>query len=115
VPTIGRDGTVYVTFQNSQNKSLWEPGEKYDDQYLLVKSTMGGASWSRPTFIVGIEDGSRDYPINVNDRQTLTGYQVRVNSAGTIVVDPRAGAVSDDLYVAFSDNRNGTHTIRPPR
>ena len=79
-----------------------------------MKSTTGGASWSRPTFIVGMEDGSRDYPINVNDRQTLTGYQVRVNSAGNIVVDPRAGATGDDLYVVFSDNRNGTHDSDAP-
>lgn len=89
MPTIGRDGTVYVTFQNSRNKSLWEPGEKYDDQYLLVKSTTRGSSWSRPTFIVGMEDGSRDYPINVNDRQTLTGYQMRVNSAPVVPVGRR--------------------------
>ena len=114
VPTIGRDGTVYVAFENGQNTSLWEPGDQFEDQYLLVKSTNGGRTWSAPTFIVGMEDGTRDYPLNVNDRQTLSGYQLRVNSAGNIVVDPRAGAFSNDLYVVFSDNRNGTHDSDSP-
>ena len=71
-----------MAFQNEQNTALWEPGEVFDDQYLLVKSTNGGATWSSPTFIVGLEDGSRDYPLNVDGRQTLTGYQVRVWSVG---------------------------------
>jgi hypothetical protein len=105
VPTVAPDGTVYVAFQNSQNESLWEPGEVFDDQYLLVKSTDGGKHWSDPTFVVGLEDGSNDYPINVDGRQTLTGYQVRVNSAGNIVASPKTGT----LYLTFSDNRNGIH------
>jgi len=57
-----------------------------------------------------MEDGSADYPINVNDRQTLTGYQVRVNSAGNIVASPTDGK----LYLVFSDNRNGTHDSPTP-
>jgi hypothetical protein len=111
VGTIGPDGTVYVAFENDQNESLWEDGEQFDDQYLLVKSTDGGASWSSPTFIVGLEDGSRDYPLNVDDRQTLSGYQVRVNSAGNIVADPTSNG---RLYLTFSDNRNGTHDSDTP-
>jgi hypothetical protein len=109
VPTIGPDGTVYVAFENEQNEALWEPDELFDDQYLLVKSTNGGASWTSPTFVVGLEDGSADYPINVSGRQTLTGYQVRVNSAGNIVAGPNGR-----LYLVFSDNRNGTHDSPNP-
>jgi len=110
VPTVAPDGTVYVAFQNEQNQSLWESGESADDQYLLVKSTNGGQTWSNPSFVVGLEDGSADYPRNVNDRQTLTGYQVRVNSAGNIVSSPTNG----NLYLVFSDNRNGTHDTANP-
>jgi hypothetical protein len=44
VPTVAPDGTIYVAFENEQNEALWEPGEFFDDQYLLVKSTDGGAS-----------------------------------------------------------------------
>jgi hypothetical protein len=109
VPTVGPDGKLYVAFQNSQNESLWETGEVFDDQYLLVKSTNGGDKWSHPTFVTGLEDGSNDYPINVDGRQTLTGYQVRVNSAGNIV----AGA-NGTLYLTFSDNRNGIHDVANP-
>jgi hypothetical protein len=111
VPTIGRDGTVYVAFMNSQNQRLWEPGEDFEDQYLLVKSNDGGKSWSKPSFVVGLEDGSRDYPINVDGRQTLTRYQVRVWGAGNIVASP---IDSDRLYLTFSDNRNGAHDVDHP-
>lgn len=104
VPTVGPDGTVYVAFENEQNQALWESDDFFDDQYLLVKSANGGRTWSSPMFVVGLEDGSADYPINVNGRQTLTGYQVRVNSAGNIVASPTDGT----LYLVFSDNRNGT-------
>jgi hypothetical protein len=60
--------------------------------------------------VVGLEDGSRDYPINVDGRQTLTGYQVRVNSVGNLVASP----IDGKLYVSFSDNRNGTHDSATP-
>jgi hypothetical protein len=111
VPTVGPDGTVYVAFQNDQNEALWEPGEVFDNQYLLVKSIDGGETWSSPTFVVGLEDGSRDYPINVNGRQTLSGYQLRVNSAGNIDASPLAAGT---LYLTFSDNRNGVHDSDNP-
>lgn len=110
LPTVGPDGSVYVAFQNEQNLSLWEPGGFFDDQYLLVKSTNGGQTWSSPSFVVGLEDGSNDYPLNVSNRQTLSGYQVRVNSAGNIVASPTDGR----LYLVFSDNRNGIHNSPAP-
>jgi hypothetical protein len=110
VPTVGPDGTVYVAFQNSQNESLWEAGDVGENQYLVVKSTDGGSSWSRPSFVVGLEDGSFDYPVNVDGRQTLTGYQIRVSSAGNIVAHPRTG----QLFLVFSDNRDGVHDSAHP-
>jgi hypothetical protein len=113
VPTVAPDGTVYVAFENEQNTALWEPDEMFEDQYLLVKSTDGGAHWSAPSFVMGLEDGSRDYPINVNGRQTMTGYQLRTNSAGNIIASPRASE-NGTLYLAFSDNRNGTHDVDNP-
>jgi hypothetical protein len=110
VSTVAPDGTVYVAFMNSQNQALWEPGEQFDDQYLVVKSTNGGASWSTPAFAAGLEDGSRDYPINVDGRQTLTGYQVRVWGAGNIVASP----IDGKLYLVYSDNSHGVHDSANP-
>jgi hypothetical protein len=109
-PTVSPDGTVRVAFINEQNASLQESGETAEDQYLFVKSTNGGASWSSPRFIVGMEDGSRDYPLNVDDRQTLTGYQLRVWGVGNMVASPLDGT----LYLVFSDNRNGVHNAAHP-
>jgi hypothetical protein len=88
VITTSPDGTVYVAFMNSQNEAIWEPGEEFEDQYRVVRSSNGGRTWSSPRFVVSMEDGSRDYPINVDGRQTLTGYQVRVWGAGNIVASP---------------------------
>jgi hypothetical protein len=110
VPTVAPDGTVYVAFENEQNEALWESDHEFDDQYLVVRSSDGGETWSAPSFVTGLEDGFRDYPFNVNGRQTLTNYQVRVNSAGNIVADPNTGT----LYLVFSDNRNGTHDTASP-
>jgi hypothetical protein len=110
VPTVAPNGTVYVAFQNEQNKSLWESATEFDNQYLVVKSTDGGATWSAPSFVVGLEDGFRDYPLNATGRQTLSGYQLRVNSAGNIVASP----IDGKLYLVFADNRAGTHDSDSP-
>ena len=108
--TVAPNGTVYVAFMNSQNQALWEPGENSDDQYLVVKSKNGGEDWSKPAFAAGLEDGSRDYPINVDGRQTLTGYQVRVWGAGNIVASP----IDGKLYLVYSDNSHGVHDSDHP-
>jgi hypothetical protein len=105
VPTVGPDGSLYVAFENGQNRRLWERRDQIEDQYMVVKSTNGGRTFSNPRFVAGLEDGTRDYPLNADGRQTLTGFQMRVNSAGNIVADPNTGA----LYLVFSDNRAGRH------
>jgi hypothetical protein len=117
VPTVAPDGSVYVAFQNEQNSRIAEQGERCgidvlrcESQYLVVKSTDGGESWSDPAFVVGLEDSARDYPLNVEGRRTLSGYQIRVNSAGNIVADPSSGK----LYLVFSDNRAGRHDVANP-
>jgi hypothetical protein len=103
VPVVLPNGNVVVAFENDQNEALWETGDQFDDQYLVVRSTNGGATWSSPVQAAALEDGALDYPINVNGRQTLTGYQLRVNSAGNIAVSS-----SGKLAIVFSDNRAGT-------
>jgi hypothetical protein len=105
VPTVGPDGTVHVVFWNEQNEASWEPGEVFEEQIMVVKSTDGGNSFLPPIPVEDMESGSLDYPTNVNDRRTLTGYQVRVNARGNIVAHPETGA----LYVVFADNRAGQH------
>jgi hypothetical protein len=112
VPTVMPDGTVYVAYINDQNMALWESGEQFDDQYLMVESEDGGVTWSEPEFIVGIEDGSRDYPINVNGRQTLTNQQMRVPTTEGFVADP---TLNGRLYLVFQDNRNGVHDSANPK
>ena len=111
VPTVAPDGTVYVSFINDQNMALWESGEVFDDQYLVVRSTDGGQTWSTPTMIAGLEDGSRDFPRNVDGRQTLTNYQLRAPITGNLVADPTHNG---RLYFAFFDNRNGVHDVASP-
>jgi hypothetical protein len=95
---------------NSQHQAAWEPGEQGESQYLVVKSTNGGASFTNPQHVVDLEDGDRDYPLNVDGRQTLSGLQVRVWGAGTLAVDPASGR----LYLSYSDNSLGVHDVSNP-
>jgi hypothetical protein len=109
-PVVGPDGTLYVAFENQEHTQT--VGD-FRNQYLVVRSTDGGSTFSSPVSAVfPIFDGTDDYPINVNGRQTLTNSQFRVNSAGNLAVDPTSGpSVSGTrLYIAFSDNRNGQLT-----
>lgn len=100
-PVVAGDGTLFVAFVNDQAIN----DGNFRDQYLVVKSVDGGASWSAPVRASDIiHDGVNDYPINVNGRQTLSNSQFRVNSAGNLSIDAAAGT----LFVTWSDNRDGT-------
>jgi hypothetical protein len=112
VPSVAPDGTVYVTFINEQNTSLWEAPNEFDQQYLMVSSSNGGTTWSDPSFVVGMEDGKDDYPINGDGRQTLTHYQLRAPQTQGFVADPTKNG---RLYLVFSDNRNGLHDSPDPQ
>src|SRR6266545_4217295 len=109
-PRVGPGGVLHVAFQNGQHEAAWEPGEQFESQYLVVTSRDGGATFSDPVHVVDQEDGSRDFPLNVDGRQTLTGLQVRVPTGGTMAVDPSTGR----LYLTFTDNRAGIHDIAEP-
>jgi hypothetical protein len=100
-PVVTSDGTIFVAFENEQAIN----DGQFRNQYLVVKSTDGGATWSVPVRASDIiHDGADDYPINIVGRQTLSNSQFRVNSAGNLAVDASSGA----LVVTWSDNRNGT-------
>lgn len=101
----GRAGTVVVHFINEQNQALWESPLEFDDQILTVRSTNGGATWSAPVSAAQLEDGARDYPVNVDGRLTQTGHQFRTQMAQGMSVDKLTG----DLYIFYADNRDGLH------
>ncbi len=113
-PVVGPDGTLYVSFQND---AFQGPQTGFRDQYLVVRSTNGGAGFAGPFQAVWpIFDGFNDYPFNVDGRQTLSNSQFRVNSAGNLAVDPSTGPnhSSTVLYVSFSDNRKGVAACAAP-
>lgn len=87
------NGTVYVAFENFNTAG--------NNQYLIVKSANGGATWSRPVKITEVVD--INYPV-CEGRSTLDHMCARVNAGGNIDLDARTGA----LYLAWSDNRNGS-------
>jgi hypothetical protein len=109
-PRVGPGGVLHVAFMNSQHSAAWEPGEQFENQYMVVTSHDGGRTFGRPVHVVDLEDGTRDYPLNVDGRQTLSGLQVRVWGAGTLAVDPRSGR----LYISYSDNSAGVHDVADP-
>jgi hypothetical protein len=108
-PVVGHDGAVYVAFENFDTVA--------ENQFLLVRSNDGGASFSAPVQVVPtVFDAPSDYPTNVFGRSTLTNSEFRVNSAGNLAMDPSSGptASSTVLYYVFSDNRNGTIHVGTP-
>jgi hypothetical protein len=110
VITTTADGSVYVAFENGQHEAAWEPGEQFESQYMVVRSTDGGTTFGGPVRVADLEDGTRDFPLNADDRSTLTGYQLRIPTYGNITASPLDGT----LYVTFTDNRAGRHDVDNP-
>jgi hypothetical protein len=110
-PAVGPDGTVYVAFQNEQHEAAWEGSEVFENQYMVVRSHDGGRTWLNPAHAVDLEDGSRDFPLNVDGSQTLDDWQIRVPTLGDLAVSP----VDGTLYLVFTDNRHGVHDVARPQ
>jgi hypothetical protein len=113
VPTVNpTTGHLYVSFQNFNTPD--------ENQYLVVRSTDGGATFQGPFFVTPVFDvnfpragaggGRPDCTARgqQNGRIVYTNSCFRSNAGGNIVADKRGGAFADDLYLVISDNRNGT-------
>jgi hypothetical protein len=108
-PTVNpTTGFLYVSFENFNTPD--------ENQYLTVRSRDGGQTFEGPFFVSTVFDVN--YPRSGQNRQdcrsrgqggrsVLTNSCFRVNSGGNVVVDRRGGEFADDLYLVFSDNRNG--------
>jgi hypothetical protein len=107
---------VVVGFMNQQHQAAWEVPNEFEDQIMVVRSTDGGVTWSDPVHVADLEDGGiegivfSDYPANVDARATQTGHQFRTGSWGNLAVDP----VTGEVYVAWTDNRDGVHDVADP-
>jgi hypothetical protein len=110
VPTVNPiTGQLWVAFENFNTPD--------ENQYLVVRSTDGGQTFQGPFFVSVVFDVN--YPRSGSNRldctargqgarNVLTNSCFRVNSYGNIVADRRGGDFADDLYLVFSDNRNGS-------
>lgn len=111
VPTVSpATGYLYVAFENFNTLD--------ENQYLLVRSQDGGATFQGPFFVTPVYD--LNFPRagitrpDCTNRGQQTGRIVYTNSCfrsnayGNVVADKRGGAYADDLYLVMSDNRNGT-------
>ena len=105
------NGTLYVTWENFDTPD--------ENQYLLVSSVDGGATFAGPFFVTPVFDvnyptsGANNRPDcqargQGNGRSVLTNSCARVNARGALSVDKRGGAFANDLYLVIADNRNGT-------
>jgi hypothetical protein len=104
-PVVGPDGTVYVFFRNTNTPA--------ENQFLMVKSTDGGVTFSEPVFVA--TDFDINYPTPGTNRpeclsrgqgagrRVLSNSCFRVNSYGGPAVAP-----DGTLYLVWSDNRNGS-------
>lgn len=105
VPTVAADGSIYVAFENTYETTTFR------DQYLVVKvdPTTGGRV-AGPFKVAQLVDGTTDYPINVDGRQTYQDSEFRTWSAGNITADPTN---AQHLAVVWSDMRNSTLPANP--
>jgi len=111
-PTVSpQTGHVYVAFENFNTPD--------ENQYLVVRSMDGGATWEGPFFVTPVYDlnfpragvsGRVDCTARGQQfgRVVYTNNCFRSNPYGNVVVDRRDGEFADDLYLVMSDNRNGT-------
>jgi hypothetical protein len=100
VPTVTADGRIFVAFENGPVAGSTD----FDGQYLVVEvSPTTGQRVAGPYLVATMQDGARDYPINVDGRQTYQDSQFRTWSAGNIAADP---SHPSRLVVSFSDMRN---------
>ncbi len=100
VPTVARDGSIYVAFESLANSTTGR------DQYLVVKvDPTTGQRVAGPYLVAELIDGITDYPIDAEGRQTYQDSQFRTNSAGNITADPTNAS---HLAVVWSDMRNST-------
>jgi hypothetical protein len=105
VAAVGSDGSIHVAFESTANS---DPSSLADnrDQYLVVGiNPMSGAAIGPPVKVAGLIDGSYDYPLNLDGRQTYQDSQFRSWSAGNITADPTNPG---HLAVVWSDMRNST-------
>ena len=104
-PAVAADGSIYVSFVDY----ALDPDGR--DQYLVVQvSPTTGARVGGPWRVGTVYDGSIDYPVNEDGRQTLQDSQFRTNPSGNISADP---ANADHLAVVWSDNRNNPEELEP--
>jgi hypothetical protein len=98
VPTVAADGRVYVAFMNTGDLTTGR------DTYEVVEvSPATGARVAGPFAVGLVIDGSTDYPIDADGRQTYQDSQFRTWAAGNITADPTNPA---HLAVVWSDMRN---------
>ena len=103
-PVVGSDGSVYVHFFNEQNESEWTAPDNFNDQILVVKVDPDTWAVTGPHKVALVYDGLNNYPVSpFNGRQTVCNGGWRLNAAGNIAIGP-----SDELYVVWADNLNGS-------
>jgi hypothetical protein len=102
-PIVAADGSIYVAFLSTRETT------NFSDQYLVVK--VDGATGQRvagPFRAGAVVDGIRDYPINVDGRQTYQDSEFRTWAIGNIAADPTN---SQHLAIVWSDMRNTAHPV----
>ena len=111
-PTVNpTTGQLWVGFINGDTED--------EDQYLVVTSTDGGATFSGPSRVDTLYDVNEPRGVNGRTDCVQRGQgstrAVPTNSCfrfdpimNSIAADKRGGDFANDLYVVLADNRNGT-------
>ena len=96
VPLVAPDGTLYVAYEgNTPSSGLLA------DAIIVARSTDGGKTFVNTEVARAYDDYANCYPISLDERQTLSGEQFRINSFPSFAIDPTNG----HLAITWADDQ----------
>ena len=100
-PRVNRRGDLFIAYESAVCVSLLCDMPTDHDAVIIATSRDGGRTFTNKEVAADF-----DFPLNPDTgRDTLTGENFRINSFPQLAIDP----VTDALYAAWSDDRNGTY------
>ncbi len=97
-------GALYDFFNLINNQS--NPHDHKGNNVAFVKSTDGGATWSKPSVVAAMQSVGVSDPVNLDPRTNAAPAPSRT---GDIIPEPAINPLTGQLYVVWQDARFNGH------